>query len=232
MLRLSSGLFRNVCREVAAGYPDVEVDDQHIDAMTVHLVRRAADFDVIVAENMFGDILSDLAGELAGSLGLAASLNASEDRAMAQAAHGSAPDIAGQDVANPASMMLSSALLLRWLGDRRADPEASAAAQLIEQAVADTIARGIRTRDLGGSESTSSFAAAVVDRLGERPWPPPPTGAAGPAPGRIEPFDRGRACGRCPMSASGTPSRTWSPPGHGVPRRRDPLHTHTSRSRC
>jgi 3-isopropylmalate dehydrogenase len=133
--------------------------------MTVHLVRRAADFDVIVTENMFGDILSDLAGELAGSLGLASSLNASHDRAMAQAAHGSAPDIAGQDVANPVSMMLSSALLLRWLGDRHADPEASAAAQLIEQAVADTIAGGVRTRDLGGTESTSSFATAVVDRV-------------------------------------------------------------------
>jgi 3-isopropylmalate dehydrogenase len=168
VLQLSSGLFRDVCREVAAGYPDVEVDDQHIDAMTVHLVRRAADFDVIVTENMFGDILSDLAGELAGSLGLAASLNASDRRAMAQAAHGSAPDIAGQDVANPVSMILSAALLLRWLGDRHADPEAAAAAELIEQAVDDTIAAGVRTRDLGGTEGTSSFAAAVVDRVGRR----------------------------------------------------------------
>ena len=166
VLRLSSGLFRDVCRQVAAGYPDVEVDDQHVDAMTVHLVRRAADFDVIVTENMFGDILSDLAGELAGSLGLAASLNASEDRAMAQAAHGSAPDIAGQDVANPVSMLLSAALLLRWLGDRHADPAASAAAELIERAVADTIATGVRTRDLGGTAGTAGFAAAVVDRVG------------------------------------------------------------------
>jgi 3-isopropylmalate dehydrogenase len=170
VLQLSTGLFRDVCRQVAADYPDVDADDYHIDAMTVHLVRRAADFDVIVTENMFGDILSDLAAELAGSLGLAASLNASHERAMAQAAHGSAPDIAGQDLANPGSMILSSALLLRWLGDRHADPAAAAAARLIEQAVADTIAAGIRTRDLGGTERTSSFAAAVVDRLG-RPAP-------------------------------------------------------------
>jgi 3-isopropylmalate dehydrogenase len=167
VLRLSSGLFRDVCREVAAGYPEVAVDEQHVDAMTVHLVRRAADFDVIVTENMFGDILSDLAGELAGSLGLAASLNASDRRAMAQAAHGSAPDIAGQDVANPVSMLLSSALLLGWLGDRHADPEAAAAARLIERAVDDTLAAGVRTRDLGGTEGTSSFAAAVVDRVGQ-----------------------------------------------------------------
>jgi 3-isopropylmalate dehydrogenase len=87
---------------------------------------------------------------------------------MAQAAHGSAPDIAGQDVANPVSMMLSAALLLGWLGDRHPDPEAAAAARLIEQAVDATIAAGVRTRDLGGTEGTSGFAAAVVDRVGRR----------------------------------------------------------------
>ena len=91
VLKLTTGLFRDVCREVAQDYPNVSVDDYHIDAMTVHLVRRANEFDVLVTENMFGDILSDLTGELAGSLGIAPSLNASEDRAMAQAAHGSAP---------------------------------------------------------------------------------------------------------------------------------------------
>ena len=85
---------------MAQDYPDVTLDDFHIDAMTVHLVRRADRFDVIVTENMFGDILSDLAGEIAGSLGIAPSLNSSDTRAMAQASHGSAPDIAGQDVAN------------------------------------------------------------------------------------------------------------------------------------
>jgi 3-isopropylmalate dehydrogenase len=229
VLQLSSGLFRDVCREVGAEYPDVEVDDQHVDAMTVHLVRRAADFDVIVAENMFGDILSDLAGELAGSLGLAASLNASDRRAMAQAAHGSAPDIAGRDVANPVSMMLSAALLLRWLGDRHADPEASAAAELIELAVEDTIAAGVRTRDLGGTESTSSFAAAVVDRVGGSPV----ADAAGDAPlvlhpAEIEPFDRGTGVRTLPYvgkwNAEGnkvTTGVTEFPVGAGIP-----LHTH------
>jgi 3-isopropylmalate dehydrogenase len=229
VLQLSSGLFHDVCRQVAADYPDVEVDDHHIDAMTVHLVRRAADFDVIVTENMFGDILSDLAGELAGSLGLAASLNVSDRTAMAQAAHGSAPDIAGQDVANPVSMMLSSALLLRWLGDRHADPEVAAAAQLIEQAVADTIAAGVRTRDLGGTERTSSFVAAVVDRVGGSAV----AGAGGPAPlvlrqAEIEPFDRGTGVRTLPYvgkwNAEGnkvTTGVTEFPVGAGIP-----LHTH------
>jgi 3-isopropylmalate dehydrogenase len=229
VLRLSTGLFRDICREVAAGYPDVEVDEQHVDAMTVHLVRRAADFDVVVTENMFGDILSDLAAELAGSLGLAGSLNASERTAMAQAAHGSAPGIAGQDVANPASMILSAALLLHWLGDRHADPEASAAAVLIERAVAGTIAAGVRTRDLGGTEGTAGFAAAVADRVRGTAV----ADAAGPAPlvlrpAEIEPFDRGTGVRTLPYVGRWnaeqnkvTTGVTEFPAGAGIA-----LHTH------
>ncbi|HEX8134593.1 MAG TPA: isocitrate/isopropylmalate family dehydrogenase, partial [Actinomycetes bacterium] len=235
VLRLSSGLFRDVCRQVAAGYPEVEVDEQHIDAMTVHLVRRAVDFDVIVTENMFGDILSDLAGELAGSLGLAASLNASHRTAMAQAAHGSAPDIAGQDVANPVSTMLSAALLLRWLGDRHADPHATTAARLIEQAVQDTIAAGVRTRDLGGTASTSSFAAAVAGQV-DRSSPPPGPAMADATNGaplvlrqaEIEPVDRGTGVRTLPYVGKWnaeankvTTGVTEFPAGAGIP-----LHTH------
>ena len=99
VLKLTTGLFRDVCREIAAGYPDVTVDDFHIDADRAP-GAALADFDVLVTENMMGDILSDLAGEIAGSLGIAPSINASDDLAMAQAAHGSAPDIAGRDLAN------------------------------------------------------------------------------------------------------------------------------------
>ncbi|MET7329799.1 isocitrate/isopropylmalate dehydrogenase family protein [Nonomuraea sp. NPDC005650] len=162
VLKLTTGMFRDVCREVAARYPGVAVDDFHIDAMTVHLVRRADEFDVIVTENMFGDILSDLAGEIAGSLGIAPSINASHERAMAQAAHGSAPDIAGQDVANPIAMILSSAMLLDWLGARHQDPALAQAAALIETAVADTVRAGTRTRDMGGTAGTRAFAEAVA----------------------------------------------------------------------
>ncbi|MET9224444.1 isocitrate/isopropylmalate dehydrogenase family protein [Lentzea sp. NPDC003310] len=162
VLRLTTGLFRDVCREVAAEYPDVTVNDFHIDAMTVHLVRRADTFDVIVTENMFGDILSDLAGEIAGSLGIAPSVNSSDTHAMAQAAHGSAPDIAGQDVANPIAMIGSGAMLLTWLAGRRDDPRLNDAAARVEQGVAATVAAGTSTRDLGGTASTSGFTKAVV----------------------------------------------------------------------
>ena len=165
VLKMTTGLFRDVCREVAQQYPDIEVDDFHIDAMTVHLVRRADAFDVIVTENMFGDILSDLAGEIAGSLGIAPSLNSSDTHAMAQAAHGSAPDIAGRDLANPIAMNLSTGMLLEWLASRHDDPRLTKAGRLIESAIAATVRKGVSTRDLGGSASCSEFTAAVVEEI-------------------------------------------------------------------
>ncbi|MFI1358294.1 isocitrate/isopropylmalate dehydrogenase family protein [Streptomyces sp. NPDC020898] len=167
VLKLTTGLFRDVCREVALDYPDIAVDDFHIDAMTVHLVRRAHEFDVLVTENMFGDILSDLAGELAGSLGIAPSLNASQDRAMAQAAHGSAPDIAGQDLANPTAMILSTAMLLEWLGTRHEDKALVRAARIVEEGVASTLAQGTGTKDMGGSVGCREFAEAVAISIGQ-----------------------------------------------------------------
>jgi 3-isopropylmalate dehydrogenase len=167
VLRLTTGLFRDVCRVVGAGYPDVTVDDVHIDAMTAHLVHRAAEYDVIVTENMFGDILSDLAGALAGSLGLAPALNASDTHAMAQAAHGSAPDIAGRGLADPIAMILSSAMLLDWLGTRHQDDRLLDAAARIGRAVEAAVRAGVRTPDLGGSASTDEFAAAAAATIGQ-----------------------------------------------------------------
>ncbi|MDO1482376.1 3-isopropylmalate dehydrogenase [Rhodococcus rhodochrous] len=164
VLARTTGLFRDVCQEVGRLYPSVTVDDQHVDAMAALLVRRGADFDVIVTENMFGDILSDLAAELSGSLGTAASINASRTKAMAQAAHGAAPDIAGQGRANPIALILSAAMLLDRVG-ARADIEFSAAARAIEDAVRATVAAGVATADLGGTASTDEFTAAVIARL-------------------------------------------------------------------
>ncbi|GEE03248.1 3-isopropylmalate dehydrogenase [Gordonia spumicola] len=162
VLRLTTGLFRDVCLQVATRYPDVTVDTEHVDAMAALLVRRPADFDVVVTENLFGDILSDLAAELSGSLGLAASLNSSADRAMAQAVHGAAPDIAGRDVANPVATIGSVSMLLRWEGERSGSESLTAAADSIDGAVAHVLADGVATADLGGSASTSAFTAAVL----------------------------------------------------------------------
>ncbi|MFW0787591.1 isocitrate/isopropylmalate family dehydrogenase [Gordonia sp. CPCC 206044] len=166
VLRLTTGLFRDVCRVVAQDFPDVDVDEQHVDAMAAHLVRRPADFDVVVTENLFGDILSDLAGELAGSLGIAASVNCSDTKVMAQATHGAAPDIAGRGVANPAAIILSTAMALRQHGDAVSRPGLVAAAEAIEAAVAAAFARSIATADLGGTASTARFTDEVIAELG------------------------------------------------------------------
>ena len=168
VLPLTTGLFRDVCFDVAESYPDVTVDEEHVDAMAAHLVRRGADFDVVVTENLFGDILSDLAGELSGSLGTAPSLNTSGTQAMAQAAHGAAPTIAGRNRANPTALILSAAMLLRWLATERGRPELARAADRIEHAVAGCFESGIATADLGGLASTSEFTENVSARIRRR----------------------------------------------------------------
>jgi 3-isopropylmalate dehydrogenase len=166
VLKLTEGLFLREVRKVAMEYPDVACDEQLVDAMTALLVRDAARFDVILATNMYGDILSDEAAELSGSLGLAASINAGEAHCMAQAQHGSAPDIAGQDRANPVSLVLSAAMLLGWLAQRQRRPHFAKAQGIIEAAV-DALLKdpATRTADLGGPLGTKAFTAALCERI-------------------------------------------------------------------
>ena len=165
VLKIGDGLFLDACRAVAAEFPDVAMDTVIVDAMAALLVRDPARFDVIVTTNMFGDILSDLAAELSGSLGLGGSLNAGKDHAMAQAAHGSAPDIAGKGIANPVSLILSGAMLLAWHGARHNEARFAKAAAAIETAVARAIEDGARTRDIGGELGTAEMGAAVAERV-------------------------------------------------------------------
>lgn len=167
VLRMTTGLFRDVCLEVAEEFPDVEVDDKHVDAMAALLVRRPADFDVVVTENLFGDVLSDLAGELAGSLGIAGSVNCSRTQVMAQASHGAAPDIAGRGVANPTAMIVSVSMGFRRYGIMTDDAALVRAADRIDTAVSTTFASSVATADLGGTASTGEFADAVIDRLNQ-----------------------------------------------------------------
>lgn len=166
VIKLGTGLFKKVCLEIGEKYyPEVKIDDYHIDAFTAHLVRRAGDFDIVVTENMFGDILSDLAGELVGSLGLAPSINTNDNQAMAQAAHGSAPDIGGQNIANPIGIMLSGVMLMDWLGERFDDKKIIEVGQLVEKGINKALEDGVKTRDLGGSASTSEFGEAIAERI-------------------------------------------------------------------
>lgn len=162
VLKISDALFLKECRAVAQGYPDVAVDDQLIDSMTAMLVRDARRFDVVVTTNMFGDILSDLASELSGSLGLGGAINAGDTHCMAQAQHGSAPDIQGQDKANPCSLVLSAAMLLDWLADKRGLAGLRRGAEAINRAVDELVKRPeTRTRDLGGRLGTKAFTDAL-----------------------------------------------------------------------
>jgi 3-isopropylmalate dehydrogenase len=165
VLKLGDGLFLEECHAVARASPGITVDDIIVDAMMAHVVRAPQRFDVIVTTNMFGDILSDLTAELSGSLGLGGSLNAGTQHAMAQAAHGSAPDIAGTDTANPFSLILSGAQLLAWLGRRRQQKKFEVAADAIERAVEAAIAAGEVTRDLGGKLGTRATGAMLAARI-------------------------------------------------------------------
>lgn len=160
----TTGMYLEAARRLAPSFPAVVVRDEHVDAMAALLVRDPASFDVVVTENLFGDILSDLTVQLAGSLGMAGSLNAGETYAMAQAAHGSAPDIAGRDLANPCSLISSITMLLRWLAGRTGEAALATASAGIDAAVIDALGHE-RTPDLGGDATTTSFTKAVLDRL-------------------------------------------------------------------
>lgn len=163
---MTDGLFLEAVRHVAKDFPEVQLDDLLVDASTAHLVRHPERFDVLVAENFYGDILSDLASELSGSLGLAGSMMAGDTLCCAQAQHGSAPDIQGQDKANPVSMILSVQMLLGWLAERHASEPLAQAAQAIERAVDAVLADpASRTADLGGTLGCRAFGERVAGAL-------------------------------------------------------------------
>jgi len=158
--------FRKIFDEVARTCPEIEADHAYVDAMALWMVQRPWDFDVLVTENMFGDILSDLGAGLMGGLGMAPSADIGEDHAVFQPCHGSAPDIAGQGVANPYAMILSAAMMLDWLGLKHENPPMAADGRRLRKAVESSVAAGgTLTRDLGGSASTDAAAKAVMQAL-------------------------------------------------------------------
>ncbi|ATG74850.1 isocitrate dehydrogenase [Zobellella denitrificans] len=159
ILKSTSGLFLDVAREVAKRYPDIETNEMIVDAACMNLVMYPERFDVIVTTNLFGDILSDLCAGLVGGLGMAPGANIGKDVAIFEAVHGSAPDIAGQNIANPCSVILASIQMLEHLGMQDK-------ARQIREAVRKTIAEGKTvTRDLGGTASTTEFTQAIIANL-------------------------------------------------------------------
>ena len=165
---MTCGMFAEECRKVAEEFPDVQFDEIHIDTIAAHLVMDPSHFDVVVTTNQFGDILTDLGAGLVGGLGLAPGLCVGEQQAMAQATHGSAPDISGQNIANPYAMIMSGKMLLEWLGQKHNEPKASRAATLVDAAMDKVISEGlVVTRDLGGKASTKEMGDAVSIALRE-----------------------------------------------------------------
>jgi 3-isopropylmalate dehydrogenase len=157
----SMAYFRGIFDEVAREYPDIETERFYVDAMSLYLIQRPHTFDVIVTENMFGDILSDLAAGLIGGMGMAPSADVGPQHAVFQPSHGSAPDIAGKGIANPVATILSARMMLEWWGQ-------SDAAALIERAVSEVFANPLdRTRDMGGNLSTSEMGSRIVERIEE-----------------------------------------------------------------
>ncbi|AJQ53692.1 Isocitrate dehydrogenase [NADP] [Aeromonas hydrophila] len=159
ILKSTSGLFLEVAREVASRYPDIQSEEMIVDAACMNLVMYPERFDVMVTTNLFGDILSDLCAGLVGGLGMAPGANIGDGAAIFEAVHGSAPDIAGKNIANPTSVILASIQMLEYLGMQDK-------AERIREAVRATIESGDRvTRDLGGTASTSEFTQSIIDRL-------------------------------------------------------------------
>jgi isocitrate dehydrogenase (NAD+) len=160
IMKLSDGLFLDSCRRVAADYEGrIGFQDRIVDNMCMQLVQKPEAYDVLVAPNLYGDIISDLAAGLVGGLGLAPGANIGEEAAVFEAVHGSAPKYAGQDRANPTALILSGALLLRHIGE-------TAAGAAVEEAVREVIGEGaIRTADLGGTSGTRAFGEAVAARV-------------------------------------------------------------------
>jgi len=166
VFKLGCSLFIESCREIASEYPDVTFETAVVDTFAMQLAMRPQNYDVVVSTNMFGDILTDLAAGLVGGLGMAPGLCVGPKYVMAQATHGSAPDIAGKQIANPYAMIMSGQMMLSWLGNLKKDEEAVLAAENIQKAVEQVLSEGVNvTPDLGGNASTSQMGDAICEML-------------------------------------------------------------------
>jgi 3-isopropylmalate dehydrogenase len=165
VMRRSDGLFARTCRSVSKNFPEIEFTEQYVDACAMNLIRKPDDYDVIVTTNMFGDILSDEAIQVAGGIGMGPAGNIGDNFGLFEPIHGAAFDIAGKNIANPSSILLSSKLMLEWLAEKKGDAVAFEEAQKIEHAIRKLLIDNRKTVDIGGSLSTLEFTKAVVDQM-------------------------------------------------------------------
>ena len=165
VMRVTDGLFAKACIEVSKNYPEIEFEEMYVDACAMNLIRQPEKFDVVVTTNLFGDILSDESSQVVGGLGMAPAANLGDDFALFEPVHGAAFDIAGQNIANPSSFLLSIKMMLDWLGAKHNDQKCFEMATKLESTIFDLVKSGIKTKDIGGDKTTSEFTKQITDNL-------------------------------------------------------------------
>ena len=165
VMRVTDGLFAKACIEVSKDYPEIEFEEMYVDACAMNLIRQPEKFDVVVTTNLFGDILSDESSQVVGGLGMAPAANLGDDFALFEPVHGAAFDIAGQNIANPSSFLLSIKMMLDWLGAKHNDQKCFEMATKLESTIFDLVKSGIKTKDIGGDKTTSEFTKQITDNL-------------------------------------------------------------------
>ncbi len=165
VMRVTDGLFAKACTKVSKDYPDISFEQMYVDACAMNLIRQPQEFDVVVTTNLFGDILSDESSQVVGGLGMAPAANIGDNFALFEPVHGAAFDIAGQNIANPSSFLLSIKMMLDWLGTKHNDSKCFDVGQKLESTIFDLVKSGIKTKDIGGDKTTVEFTKQITDNL-------------------------------------------------------------------
>ena len=165
VMRITDGIFAKACLDVSKDYPEIEFEQMYVDACAMNLIRQPEKFDVVVTTNLFGDILSDESSQVVGGLGMAPAANIGDDFALFEPVHGAAFDIAGKNIANPSSFLLSIKMMLDWIGKKHQDTKCFEVGEKLESTIFDLVKSGIKTKDIGGSMTTSEFSKQITDKL-------------------------------------------------------------------
>jgi 3-isopropylmalate dehydrogenase len=165
VMRITDGLFADACIDVSKEYPDISFEEMYVDACAMNLIRQPEQFDVIVTTNLFGDILSDESSQVVGGLGMAPAANIGDNFALFEPVHGAAFDIAGQNIANPSSFLLSIKMMFDWLGAKHNDSKCVDVGAKLESTIFDLVKTGSKTKDIGGDMSTTEFTKAITNNL-------------------------------------------------------------------
>ena len=165
VMRITDGMFAKACTDVSKDYPDITFEEMYVDACAMNLIRQPEQFDVVVTTNLFGDILSDESSQVVGGLGMAPAANIGDNFALFEPVHGAAFDIAGQNIANPSSFLLSIKMMLDWLGNKHNDSKCIEVGQKLESTIFNLVKTGVKTKDIGGDKSTTEFTKQITDNL-------------------------------------------------------------------